>query len=868
MKISVIVPVYNVERFLDKCLQSLRSQTYDDYEVIVVNDGSTDRCAQLLEKYEAETRFKIIHQDNIGLGGARNTGLSHAVGDYVVFVDSDDWVTDDFLTNLMGVEPGAERADVIVGRFSKVSEDGEEVLDLQPLRRNPPGHRLQPYQLVLGAFISSVAWGKAIRANLARSLPFDPSLPHEDLFFTYKLLLKAKSVAWRRKPTLFWRQRAGSLGRSADVRHARAAAELIHDTDKFLEAEGLSQDGPLASRRAVIVIDSIFKRLSPISSGSESETILLSLADAFMGKYEQASSLDFDENSLPTNFRAWIRGHPQRSRKPSAEGNHAKVAEVSVACADRYATRPQFSIITPSFNQSKYIEACLKSIHSQKGITLEHILYDGGSTDGSLDIIKKFKESHSIELHIGQDRSQSNAINLGFEKASGDIIAWLNTDDYYVDDTVLHFVHRVFEEQPSVDIVYCKGNFVSHAHEFIREAYIAKGEPAEFLFSSVGILQPALFMRRSVFQDIGPINENLRYAMDYEYWIRCAMGGKKFLRVDRTVCEAVLHQDSKTFGERPASLRETLDVAQSLYGLCSWDWCEKLAAVETEGADGIAITARTVTTELKTAANSEFGRRLAGANFLKVPNKVFSSEAFKKTALAIEEVGNADTQSVAIIVNNEAFASALKLVISRPDVRFYVFASGLTATHQRILAAIANCRVSAVDTSRETIQRATLNSIHCLLERVKYDSSLLLVDLTDPYILPWLNQHGARIIDEAASDRTTFYSASYLRSGVLPQAIQEEIGRQRGPIAATLTSGSIMMLRNDRLFKGLRATLSRSPLTRTANRLNTLEKQGARMEFWLDIVRFCGAEKTVPVVLESLSPSTPVKSAKSSPEYV
>ena len=93
MKVSIIVPIYNVERYLEACIESILSQTYENFELILVDDGSPDQCGIMCDKYAVQdSRIKVIHKENQGLGMARNTGLDYATGEFVCFVDSDDWI--------------------------------------------------------------------------------------------------------------------------------------------------------------------------------------------------------------------------------------------------------------------------------------------------------------------------------------------------------------------------------------------------------------------------------------------------------------------------------------------------------------------------------------------------------------------------------------------------------------------------------------------------------------------------------------------------------------------------------------------------------------------------------------------------------
>ena len=122
--LSVIVPVYRVEQYLHKCLDSLVNQTYRDLEIILVDDGSPDTCGAICDAYAArDGRIRVIHQENRGLSGARNTGLDHARGEFVAFVDSDDYLEQDMYAQLMAAAVG-ESADIVIGDFYMILETG------------------------------------------------------------------------------------------------------------------------------------------------------------------------------------------------------------------------------------------------------------------------------------------------------------------------------------------------------------------------------------------------------------------------------------------------------------------------------------------------------------------------------------------------------------------------------------------------------------------------------------------------------------------------------------------------------------------------------------------------------------------------
>ena len=103
MKFSIIIPVYNVEAYISKCLDSIKNQSYDNYEVIIVNDGTKDNSVNVIDKYLSDNRFKLYNKENGGLSSARNYGIKYVTGDYILFIDSDDYIERDLLNNFNNI---------------------------------------------------------------------------------------------------------------------------------------------------------------------------------------------------------------------------------------------------------------------------------------------------------------------------------------------------------------------------------------------------------------------------------------------------------------------------------------------------------------------------------------------------------------------------------------------------------------------------------------------------------------------------------------------------------------------------------------------------------------------------------------------
>lgn len=188
--ISIIIPVYNVENFISRCLDSLCNQTYPNFEVIMIDDGSTDNSYSIAKCYcEKDKRFKLFHQENSGQGSARNNGIKKAQGDYLAFVDSDDWVHPEFLEKMLCCAI-ANEADIVMCGVERVWENGIR-------RRNPISNQKEyivdnKKEFLLHASFSSV--DKIYRKDLLKGIEFAEKIKFEDFVFTPQVLEKASVI--------------------------------------------------------------------------------------------------------------------------------------------------------------------------------------------------------------------------------------------------------------------------------------------------------------------------------------------------------------------------------------------------------------------------------------------------------------------------------------------------------------------------------------------------------------------------------------------------------------------------------------------------------------------------------------------------
>jgi glycosyltransferase involved in cell wall biosynthesis len=228
---------------------------------------------------------------------------------------------------------------------------------------------------------------------------------------------------------------------------------------------------------------------------------------------------------------------------------------------------PKFSVVTPSLNQASFLEENIKSVLAQHYLPFEHLIIDGGSMDATADIVRRYPH---LQWRSEPDRGQAHALNKGFALATGEIIGWLNADDYYLPGA-LRAVAPLFDD-PGVMVVYGGGLEVDARGKFLREIIprgISTDEFIKFWHWGYDYIQPAFFFRRAVFEKVGMLDETLRYTMDHEFFIRLGLQ-YPLTRITTQLAAFRLHSASKTGTTIdkfiPASVWELLKISRRYWG--------------------------------------------------------------------------------------------------------------------------------------------------------------------------------------------------------------------------------------------------------------------------------------------------------------
>ena len=260
-KITVIVPVYNVENYLRKCLDSIIAQTYKNIEIIVVNDGSTDASGQICQEYtQIDNRIVYIEKENGGLSEARNVGLDKMTGSYVTFIDSDDWVELDYV-EILYKKIIEYQADISVGNYYSYNEDEEtyyfhiygdsyyeKVYDNISIFEN----LYESQEMKSFALIS--AWGKLYKAKLFDYLRFDKGKLGEDGYFNQKMYLSVNKVVYLNKGLYAYRQRSGSITNTWTEKWMHALVDAMSERITLLANMGYPLEKHLAVYRQMLEV--------------------------------------------------------------------------------------------------------------------------------------------------------------------------------------------------------------------------------------------------------------------------------------------------------------------------------------------------------------------------------------------------------------------------------------------------------------------------------------------------------------------------------------------------------------------------------------------------------------------------------------
>ena len=450
--ISIIIPVYNVEPYLRQCLDSVFGQTFKNFEVLLVNDGSSDSSGDICREYvEKDSRFHYFEKENGGLSDARNYGIERAQGEYLTFIDSDDFVNEKHLENLF-LASRLTNADITIGGFSRF-ENGtfwlyQDRFSSDSLVSFTSAQAIQHLDSMFDVpFLNfSTAWGKLFKRELFSELRFPYGKYAEDQFIIWKLYLKARSVYTFNVDSYVYRINKNGMSSVFSLKHLDYIEALEERIKSTKDLEGI--DINLSFNMYRYVLKRILEQLEEHDYIDEAKEVREKLELAEQGQYPFLT--DEVENG----------------------------GEL-------------VSIIVPVYNVENYLRMCLDSIEHQTYSNIEVLLINDGSPDSSGEICQEYVARDSRFRYFEKENGGlSDARNYGIDRSKGKFLTFIDSDDW-VEPTYVEDMYQAALNNNSEIVVSSYSQFDNKENHYlvhIWDDYYEKNYSNKKLMNSLPLL--------------------------------------------------------------------------------------------------------------------------------------------------------------------------------------------------------------------------------------------------------------------------------------------------------------------------------------------------------------------------------------------
>ena len=489
--ISIIVPIYNVEEYLQECLDSIQKQTYTNFECIMINDGSTDNSKQIAEEYLVDSRFKLINQSNQGLSSARNTAIKHlsANSSFVSFVDSDDYIHSTFLEKMTAqIEEGV---DIIEGLFEHY-HDGNIYYFPQS----------GPYKVVLETTVEKLEYlaleknrnsscGKLIRRKMLHGSFFPEGWIFEDLAVVPEFVTISNKWVKIQETVYTYRIRENSIITSSFSEKDLDIFKIFEKFDCFFKDESLN-----------------------IKIWAEKLKLL---------------HINYRSEKVPAQYIE----------------KYQKEKEKILSQIEEYEKGELISIIVPIYNVENYLRQCLDSILNQTYQNFECLLINDGSPDNSAEICREYVEKDSRFRYFEKENGGvSSARNLGIERSKGQYITFIDSDDWVDSDYLEVLYNALIDENADIAIsTYKQFNmddncYYVHSYQrgyekriFEKYQLIEELPVLERYDQSYGLTLGKIISKNAL--GIIRFNEYTALCEDMEFWYKLYLVSNKIIYINK-----------------------------------------------------------------------------------------------------------------------------------------------------------------------------------------------------------------------------------------------------------------------------------------------------------------------------------------------
>ena len=532
-RISIIIPIYNVNIYLRECLDSIINQTIKTIEIICINDGSTDNSLEIIKEYIYDNRIIIINKNNSGYGDSMNQGLNIASGEYIGIVESDDFIDINMFENLYKITKKGD-IDIIRSNFYLYWEKNKkEALNFKILK-NLYNKIFNPMELQNIFLVQPSIWAGIYKKLflIKNDIKFltTSGASYQDTSFFYKTLYKANKIFCTKKAFYYYRQTNSNSSVNNNTLNKVIFAHIeLNEIEKFIK-----KDIKLYNKNQRYFntkkIMTLLWNLNRVDKKKQYNKIL------YKEIYEILKSDNYIHEQF-NNFEINFLNHLK---------NNGEERTSEIFLYSPKEKNPQISVIIPIYNCEKYIKECLSSLIKQTFKNFEIICINDGSNDDTLKILKKFEANDERIIIFNQNNSGPGiARNVGMKKSKGEYLMFLDSDDIFK-KTMLEELYIKIKENDS-DVVICNSqNFEKKKwwKKFYEKNYLINDNIIkQKTFSSLDIEKDFfnLFIwwpwdklyKRKFIENLGIEYQNLKSSEDLFFVAASVITAKKISYLDK-----------------------------------------------------------------------------------------------------------------------------------------------------------------------------------------------------------------------------------------------------------------------------------------------------------------------------------------------
>ncbi len=528
MNLSIIMPVYNAEKYLNKCLDSfLKYLTVND-ELIIINDCSTDESLKIIKNYQNENVDKnivLINNDkNIGAGLSRNKALEIANGKYIGFIDADDYVDKLYFQTMLKLAE-KESSDIVVSDISLVENDKEikNNIYVNNIYSTKESNDINiSKEILLGNWACVSTCSKLFKKDLIKNNRFSKK-KSDDILFSIFAIIKANKISYCKDNYYYYYQSPDSLTRNINYEKYKDGLECLIEAIDLLYEQNITY-AQIYAANAYIPHICYSLDVIPIYKVRE----FLGIVKENMTKNKKEYLLE-KNNFLKNNnlYKSKIYRNIIKDMNNNDYDNIYNKIMKNEVISDKYnkwqntdpdGFNPLVSIVIPVYNGENYLEEAIESALAQTYNNIEIIVVNDGSVDNTDAICKKYK--NKIRYFKKENGGVASALNLAIEKMQGKYFSWLSHDDLYFPQKIENQIN-FFSRQKNKNIVLFSNYLlinengrklseviINHKNTLIPEYCLLRG-----CVNGITMLIPKV-----AFDECGKFNENLRCTQDYDLW--------------------------------------------------------------------------------------------------------------------------------------------------------------------------------------------------------------------------------------------------------------------------------------------------------------------------------------------------------------